>query len=137
MKNKGVKLTIWLLIIVFMVTIFATGCAKKEVTLESYVKDNPSEQQAIEDLMSTDENAKLEFQGNTMRIIYTVTAEALEGMGDSPKSIFEEAFALMEDTFKGVVQELERITEIDGIEIEIIYNDEAGNEIARKAYGKE
>ena len=140
MSNKGIsrkslyRVISTLLILVILVTML-TGCKKKEVTLESYVNDNPSEQAALQELMGEDQNAKIEFEGNTMRIIYTVNQEAVTGIEDV-KALLEEAFSYMEDVFNGIVEDLEEATGIEGISIEIIYLDEAGNEIAKNTYVK-
>ena len=66
------RLVVTIVLIALVITLLS-GCAKKEVTLESFVNDNPSEKVALEELVEKEDvNARIEFEGNTMRIIYKV-----------------------------------------------------------------
>jgi len=125
MKKKNVIAIILLMAIAM--TLF-TGCGKKEVTLESFVKDNPTEQAALEELTKDDPNAKIEFEGNTMRITYTVEDESVT------KEILDSAMNMMVDTFKGIANDISAATEIKGIQIEVVYVDVEGKEITKKVF---
>ena len=125
MKKK--ILIVAVLAIAVMMTLF-TGCSKKEATLESFVKDHPSEQTALEELTKDDPNAKIEFEGNIMRIIYKV-----EDAGIS-KDVLDSAMEMMKDTFKGIASDLSNSTGIKGIQIEIVYVNTDGQEITKKLF---
>lgn len=106
-----------------------TGCGKKEVTLESFVKDNPSEEEALAQLTKDDPNADIEFDGNIMRIKYKVADESIT------KEILDSAMDMMEDTFKGIASDLSNSTGIKGIQIEVVYTDMNGKEITKRVFG--
>lgn len=137
MKDRKLKVFVLVLVMTILASALLMGCKKAEPTLESYVKDNPSEQSAIEDLLASEDNAEIEFIGNKMRIVYTVTEEELKSFEGDVATVMEEAFGVMEETFEGVIDELERITEIQGIQIEIAYLDSEGTEIASYVYGEQ
>ena len=125
MKKKNV-IAIILLVVIAMTLV--TGCGKKEVTLESFVKDNPTEEAALAELTKDDPNAKIEFEGNIMRITYIVEDESIT------KEILDSAMEMMVDTFKGMARDLSTATEIKGIQIEIVYVDVDGKEITKKLF---
>ena len=106
-----------------------TGCGKKEVTLESFVKDNPSEEEALAQLTKDDPNADIEFEGNIMRIKYKVEDASIT------KEILDSAMEMMEDTFKGIASDLSNSTGIKGIQIEVVYTDMNGKEITKRVFG--
>lgn len=120
-----------LLVTVVLVALVMTsliGCTKKEVTLESFVKDNPSEEAALEQLTADDPNAQIEFEGNIMRIIYNVEDENIT------KDILDPAMDMMEDIFNGIAQDLVKSTGIEGIQIEVLYQKADGEEITRRIF---
>ena len=120
-----------LLVTVVLVALVMTsliGCTKKEVTLESFVKDNPSEEAALEQLTADDPNAQIEFEGNIMRIIYKVEDESIT------KDILDPAMDMMEDIFNGIAQDLVKSTGIEGIQIEVLYQKADGEEITRRIF---
>ena len=120
-----------LLVTVVLVALVMTsliGCTKKEVTLESFVKDNPSEEAALEQLTADDPNAQIEFEGNLMRIIYNVEDENIT------KDILDAAMDMMEDIFNGIAQDLVKSTGIEGIQIEVLYQKADGEEITRRIF---
>ncbi|MBQ7246052.1 MAG: DUF4854 domain-containing protein [Firmicutes bacterium] len=120
-----------LLVTVVLVALVMTsliGCTKKEVTLESFVKDNPSEEAALEQLTADDPNAQIEFEGNLMRIIYNVEDENIT------KDILDSAMDMMEDIFNGIAQDLVKSTGIEGIQIEVLYQKADGEEITRRIF---
>ena len=120
-----------LLVTVVLVALVMTsliGCTKKEVTLESFVKDNPSEEAALEQLTADDPNAQIEFEGNIMRIIYNVEDENIT------KDILDPAMDMMEDIFNGIAKDLVKSTGIEGIQIEVLYQKADGEEITRRIF---
>ena len=125
MKKRNV-IAIILLVVIAMTLV--TGCGKKEVTLESFVKDNPTEEAALAELTKDDPNAKIEFEGNIMRIIYTVVDESIT------KEILDSAMGMMDGTFSGIARDLSTATEIKGIQIEVVYIDADGEEITKKLF---
>lgn len=141
-KGYGIRLLAMFLIIVLGVMTMLTGCGKEqveeldpvEITLESYVKEHPSEQEALNQLTADDPNAKIEFEKNTMRIIYTVSDEAMAEVGDDLKDILDDAFSTMDDTFSSIAKDLESNTGVDGIGIEVVYVDTKGEEISKALF---
>lgn len=118
-----------LILIIAVLTIVPSGCGKKEVTLESFVKDNPSEYKALEEKLSSgDPNAKIEFEGNIMRFIYTVDDP------DKTKEVFDQAMEKMVDTFNNMAKELSSKIGIEGIQIEIVYADTEGKTITSRIF---
>lgn len=120
-----------LLVTVVLVALVMTsliGCTKKEVTLENFVKDNPSEEAALEQLTADDPNAQIEFEGNIMRIIYNVEDENIT------KDILDPAMDMMEDIFNGIAKDLVKSTGIEGIQIEVLYQKADGEEITRRIF---
>ena len=96
--------------------------------LESFVKDNPSEEAALEQLTADDPNAQIEFEGNIMRIIYNVEDENIT------KDILDPAMDMMEDIFNGIAKDLVKSTGIEGIQIEVLYQKADGEEITRRIF---
>ncbi|MBO4236031.1 MAG: DUF4854 domain-containing protein [Firmicutes bacterium] len=121
------KLVITIVIIALAMTLLS-GCAKKEVTLESFVNDNPSEKESLEVLTAEDPNASIEFEGNVMRIIYKVEDSTVT------KEILDPAMEMMRDTFSGIAKDLASGTGIEGIQIEIVYQDASGKEITKRTF---
>ena len=125
MKRKNVIVVV--LLIAMMMSLLV-GCGKKEVTLESFVKDNPSEQEALEQLTAEDPNAKIEFEGNIMRLVYAVDDPSVS------KEILDSAMDMVADTFKNIASDLSNSTGIKGIQIEIVYTDKDGKEITKRTF---
>lgn len=121
------RLVVTIVLIALVATLLA-GCAKKEVTLESFVKDNPSEEAALEELTANDPNASIEFEGNIMRIIYKVEDSTIT------KDILDPALEMMAATFNGIAQDLVKSTGIKGIQIEIVYKDAEGKDITSRVF---
>ena len=121
------RLVVTIVLIALVATLLA-GCAKKEVTLESFVKDNPSEEAALEELTANDPNASIEFEGNIMRIIYKVEDSTIT------KDILDPALEMMAVTFNGIAQDLVKSTGIEGIQIEIVYKDAEGKDITSRVF---
>ncbi len=124
--NKRIALT---LLAVMAVSVVAAACGSKEPdTLESYVKANQSEQDAIQGIVSDDPNATVNITGNTMEITYTV--EDINFTAD----VLNNALNSLGDTFKGVITDLETETGISGISIKVSYVDDTGKEITSKMF---
>lgn len=124
--RKAIKKFISLTLVLLIVAAVISGCSK-ESTLESYVKNHPSEEEGLAQLTDDDPNARIEFDGNIMRIVYTLPE--IEGNREDVKDILDEAMETMGDVFREIIQELEEKTGIVGIKIEIIYEDSAGEEV--------
>ena len=126
---RGIKKFALALVTVAAVSVFTAACGNKEPeTLEAYVKANQSEQDAIQGIVSDDPNATVSISGNTMEITYTV--EDVNFTAD----VLNNALGSLGDTFTGVINDLERETGIDGINIKVSYVDGSGKEITSKVF---
>ena len=134
MKKRS--LLIIVLVLLLSVTLLLSGCSKKKITLEEFVKENLTEQSALEDITKDDPNAKLEFTGNTMRILYSISEEIPEESMEEVKLALDTSLSNMEDVFTGMVKDLESSTGIEGISIEVIYTTMDGSEITKRSFEK-
>ena len=122
------RVVVTIILIAIAVTLLA-GCAKKEVTLESFVDAKPSEKVALEEaIKKEDYNARIEFEVNTMRIIYTVEDSAVT------KEILDSAMEMMVDTFSNIAKDISKSLSIEGVQVEIVYEDADGKIIASRVF---
>ena len=127
MNNK--RKLLLLLIAVLTIALISTACTKKDPTnLEEYIKVYQSEQDAIQGIASNDPNATITVTENTMELIYTVEDASISGED------LEKALDGLDDTFKEVISNLEEETGLQGIKVQVVYKNAAGNEIASKLF---
>ena len=125
------------LVMALSLTAVLTGCGE-EKTLENYFAENPEEQEALDQQVSSlsqpGMDMKVEIKENA--IIYDLQFEETfnEEQTEQYKEVFATYMSSLGPTFEGIAKSCEEQTEIDGITCQVIFKNGDGAELYNETF---
>ena len=115
---------------VMAVSMFLATCGTKEPkTLEEYIDKNQGDRDMIDAIVEGEPNASVIVKDSTMEIIYRIEEDV-----DYTKEDLDKGLEGLDETFSGIIKDLEEKTGINGIIISVRYEDRDGKEITSKLF---
>ena len=112
------------------VSMFLATCGTKEPkTLEEYIDKNQGDRDMIDAIVEGEPNASVIVKDSTMEIIYRIEEDV-----DYTKEDLDKGLEGLDETFSGIIKDLEEKTGINGIIISVRYEDRDGKEITSKLF---
>lgn len=128
MMKKGI-----LLVFVLSLALSISACGKPD-TFEEYLKTDEEMSQQLDKVANMDENMDCFVKENTITFKYVFPMDLSEEQKELVKTELESAMDTQASVFENVLTEAKEQTEIDKINIKVIYADKDDNELYSRVF---
>ncbi len=128
MMKKGI-----LLVFVLSMVLAVTACGKPD-TFEEYLKGDEEMSKQLDQVANMDENMDCFVKDNTITFKYVFPMEFSEEETTVVKTQLESAIEAQVSVFENVLKQAKEATEIDEINIKLIYADKNNKELYSRVF---